>query len=372
MAEPARISQPRPGGRPSTSDEPPVERTVEELMAIRMQDLSGLTRAELLALTDRDLPTLSDLLPLRMQDLPRVTRAELLALTDRDLPSINDLPPPDLMEQEEVLIYTVSALKRVLGRHPGTYVAGYTLLYDTIRPDEPGRVPPPWLEPDVLVAFGVGSHRRRSYAIWQEGKPPEFVMEIASVSTWRRDRDEKPAIYESLGVREYFLYDPVGGRLEPRLQGHVLRDGRYRPLRPERLANGERGLRSETLGLWAYLAGPEQALRWHDPVTGKALEDYAEVHAAREAAEARAAEEAAAREMAEARAAEEAAAREMAEARIAEEATAREMAEARIAEEATAREMAEARIAEEATARKAAEEELARLPSLNFHAEEFG
>ena len=254
-------------------------------MEIRMQDLPPMTRAELLALTDRDLPTLSDLLPLRMQDLPRVTRAELLALTDRDLPSINDLPPPDLMEQEEVLIYTVSALKRVLGRHPGTYVAGYTLLYDTIRPDEPGRVPPPWLEPDVLVAFGVGSHRRRSYAIWQEGKPPEFVMEIASVSTWRRDRDEKPAIYESLGVREYFLYDPAGGRLEPRLQGHVLREGRYRALRPERLPNGERGLRSETLGLWAYLQGPEQALRWHDPVTGKDLEDYEELYAAREAAE---------------------------------------------------------------------------------------
>ena len=318
MAEPARLSQPRPGGRPATPDEPPVERSVEELMEIRIQDLPPMTRAELLALTDRDLPTLSDLLPLRMQDLPRVTRAELLALTDRDLPSINDLPPPDLMEQEEVLIYTVSALKRVLGRHPGTYVAGYTLLYDTIRPDEPGRVPPPWLEPDVLVAFGVGSHRRRSYAIWQEGKPPEFVMEIASVSTWRRDRDEKPAIYESLAVREYFLYDPVGGRLEPRLQGHVLRDGRYRPLRPERLANGERGLRSETLGLWAYLQGPEQALRWHDPVTGKDLEDYAEVHDAREAAEARAAEEATAREAAEVRVVEAAAARKAAEEELAE------------------------------------------------------
>ena len=308
MAEPARVSQPRPGGRPATPDEPPVERSIEELMAIL---LPRVTRAELLALTDRDLPTLSDLLPLRMQDLPRVTRAELLALTDRDLPSINDLPPPDLMEQEEVLIYTVYALKQVLGRHPGTYVAGYTLLYDTTRPDEPGRVPPPWLEPDVLVAFGVGSHRRRSYAIWKEGKPPEFVMEMASISTWRRDRDEKPAIYESLGVREYFLYDPVGGRLEPRLQGHVLRDGRYRALRPERLANGERGLRSETLGLWAYLQGPEQALRWHDPMTGKDLEDYDEVHAAREA-------EAAAREAAEARTAQAAAAREAAEEELAE------------------------------------------------------
>ena len=77
----------------------------------------------------------------------------------------------------------------------------------------------------------------------------------------------------------------MGGRLEPRLQGHVLREGRYRALRAERLPNGERGLRSETLGLWAYLQGPEQALRWHDPVTGKDPEDYEELYAAREAAE---------------------------------------------------------------------------------------
>ena len=49
------------------------------------------------------------------------------------------------------------------------------------------------------------------------------------------------APYESLGVSEYSLFDPVGGLLEPRLQGHVLRDGRYRPMRLERLPNGERG-----------------------------------------------------------------------------------------------------------------------------------
>ena len=340
MAETARVPQPRPSARPAPPDERPVERTREELMTVLMRDFPALTRDELLTLTDRDLPTLSDLLPLRMQDLPLVTRDELLALTDRDLPSINDLPPPDRMEQEETLIYTVSALKRVLARHPGTYVGGYTLLYDLIPRDVRGRVQPPWLEPDVLVAFGVGNHRRRSYSPWQEGKAPDFVMEIASTSTWRRDRDEKPALYESIGAREYFLYDPVGGRLEPRLQGHVLRDGRYRPLRPVRLANGERGLRSETLGLWAYLEGPEQALRWHDPVTGEDLEYYDEIHAAREEA---------------------AAARKTLEARIGEEAAARKTLEARIAEEAAARKTLEARIAKEAAARGKAEQELERL-----------
>ena len=122
--------------------------------------------------------------------------------------------------------------------------------------------------------------------VWQEGKPPDFVLEVASASTWRRDRDEKPSIYESLGVREYLLYDPVGGRLKPRLQGHVLRGGAYRSMEPERLPNGERGLRSEVLGLCVYLRGPEEAIRWHDPATGRDLEDHEEVLAARRAAEA--------------------------------------------------------------------------------------
>ena len=111
MAEPARASPPRPDGqgqRPASPEQPPVERSIKELMAVRMQDFAGLSGEEYLALTDEDLPTLSDLVPgLRMQDVPRVTRSELLALTDRDLPSLDDLAPPDLMEQEEVLRYNV-------------------------------------------------------------------------------------------------------------------------------------------------------------------------------------------------------------------------------------------------------------------------
>ena len=90
-------------------------------------------------------------------------------------------------------------------------------------------------------------------------------------------------------------------------------------------------MRSEVLGLCAYLKGPERKLRWYDPVTGKELEEPAEVHD-------RAAEEAAARKAAEARAAEEAAAREAAEARAAEEVAAREAAEERAAAEAAVRE----------------------------------
>ena len=260
MAEPARFSSPRP--RPMAA---PVEAAPPPTPAERLAD--------------------------RMRDLPALpSRAALLALSDRDLPTTDGLAPPDLVFQEQSISYTLLALRAALRHRPEVYVSGYTLVYDAGPQGEEGRRSPVWVAPDVLVAFGVGGHNRLSYVIWQEGKPPDFVLEVASVSTWRRDRDEKPALYESLGVGEYLLYDPVGGPLEPRLQGHVLRGGRYQRLEVERLPNGEPGLRSEVLGLWAYLRGPGQALRWHDPATGKDLEDHEEVVAAREAAEAEVAE----------------------------------------------------------------------------------
>ncbi len=246
-------------------------------------------------------PTPAGLNALFVQDLPKLpSLAALLALTDRDLPSTDGLPMPESMFQHPPLHYTVNACRRVLRRRrPDVCVAGDLLVYDAGRPDADGRVSPTWIAPDVLVAFGVEDRMRESYVIWQEGKPPDFVMEIASFSTWKRDRDEKPAIYASLGVAEYFLYDPVGGFLEPRLQGHVLRGGAYRRLPSELLPNGERAVCSKVLGLCAYLKGPDGELRWYDPATGKDLEDYGEVHDRADNAEARAAKEAAARKAAE-------------------------------------------------------------------------
>ena len=229
------------------------------------------------------------------------SRAALLALTERDLPTTDGLAPPDLMFQEAAISDTLLALRTALRHHPGVFVSGYILVYDTAPEGDRAL----WVVPDVLVAFGVGDHARLSYVMWREGKAPDFVLEVASVSTWQRDRDVKPALYASLGVREYFLYDPVGGLLELRLQGHRLQhDGAYRALRLERLGGGGWGLRSKALGLWVRLDGPGQALRWHDPATGKDIETHAEVLAAREASETRAGREAAARRAAEARIAE--------------------------------------------------------------------
>ena len=54
--------------------------------------------------------------------------------------------------------------------------------------------------------------------MWRVGKAPDFVLEILSPSTSRKDAADKPALYRRMGAREYFLFDPTD-RLEPRLHG---------------------------------------------------------------------------------------------------------------------------------------------------------
>jgi Uma2 family endonuclease len=100
-------------------------------------------------------------------------------------------------------------------------------------------------DPDVLVALGVDTHVRRSFRTWEEGTVPNVLFEIASEHTWREDLTDKRAVYQHLGVPEYFLFDPEGRFLDPVLQGFRLVDGAYLPMEPA--ADGS--LTSEELGL---------------------------------------------------------------------------------------------------------------------------
>lgn len=99
--------------------------------------------------------------------------------------------------------------------------------------------------PDVFAVPGVGKHPRATYLLWEEVVAPGFVLEITSPTTHRQDTGFKRDLYASLGVLEYFLYDPFGRLLRPRLQGYRLQEGRYRPL----AASPAGRLRSEVLGL---------------------------------------------------------------------------------------------------------------------------
>ena len=70
-----------------------------------------------------------------------------------------------------------------------------------------------------------------SYKVWEEGKGPDFVLEVASPNTWKEDVERKPGVYAGLGVSEYFLFDPRAEYLTPRLRGYRLVDGAYERLR---------------------------------------------------------------------------------------------------------------------------------------------
>ena len=94
----------------------------------------------------------------------------------------------------------------------------------------------------------------RRHVSQSDGCPESMGVPKASVSrltdsTRREDQDRKKRVYASLGVGEYFLCDPTGDYLRPRLQGYVLRQGHYERLPMARLGQGEPYLHSEAVGL---------------------------------------------------------------------------------------------------------------------------
>ena len=148
-------------------------------------------------------------------------------------------------------------------------------------------VPSPHTSPDAP------NHTRMSYKLWEEPKAPDFVLEVTSRSTRAEDQGRKREVYASLGVGEYWLFDPTGDWLAPRLQGFRLHEGEYRPLPSVALVNGGLSLHSEALGL-EVRHDEDGRLRFHDPESGEDLPAHEEMRerveqeiGARRAAEAR-------------------------------------------------------------------------------------
>ena len=173
----------------------------------------------------------------------------------------------------DALIYLREALRDHFREAPQVYVTGNMFLYY-----EEGNTTA-CVAPDVFVVQGVGKHERRTYRLWEEGQPPAVVFEITSRGTRLEDLGTKRAVYAMLGVREYFVYDPLGEYLRPPLQGYRLHEGEYQRLLPA----GEEGLTSQVLGL--ELCVEAGHLRVVDPATGERLLTPAELHAAAAEAE---------------------------------------------------------------------------------------
>ena len=189
----------------------------------------------------------------------------------------------EAMLQNPVILYDIMAVLHqhfvVGGRNPEeVFLDTDTILcYD--RSNLNVRV-----QPDCYVAFGVDARAIRDrgvYLPWEAGKPPDFALEVASVSTASYDTSDKMDVYRGIGVPELWLCDSTGGELygQP-LAGWRLESGVYRPIPITVDPNGAVCGYSRELGL--YLCWDDWRLRFRDPLTGEYLRNTNEFRNAME------------------------------------------------------------------------------------------
>ena len=195
---------------------------------------------------------------------------------DQLYPETDGKPMAASDDHRRVLMRVLRVLEAFFIQNPDVYVSGDLMMY--YAEGDPQKV----VSPDVLVSFGIGQKARRTYRVWQEGKPPDFVMELSSKSTYQKDLGEKMEIYATLGITDYFLCDIEGLYLPAPLMGFTLVNGSYHAVPQSR----EGGVASSVLGLDFHLRLGD--LHFYDPSTRKWLltpEEAAEARAAAAEAE---------------------------------------------------------------------------------------
>ena len=157
--------------------------------------------------------------------------------------------------------------------------------------------------PDLLVAFDVNPaayRARNGYVVSEQGKPPDFILEVASRHTAADDLAGKKDYYERLGVGEYWLFDSKGEFYGFTLRGYRLEGGRYQPITVREIRPGV--FQGYSAALNVNLRAEDGRLDWHDPATGEHIPTFLSQTARAEVAEARAEVAEARAETAEARA----------------------------------------------------------------------
>ncbi len=132
--------------------------------------------------------------------------------------------------------------------------------------------------PDLIIAFGVNQDRiiaDRGYSIEHWGKPPDFLLEIASENTAENDITVKRDDYAAFGIPEYWRFDPSDGEYYGTgLAGDRLVDGVYQPIIVADAEESRYRGHSDVLGL--DLCWEDGQLRWYDPAAGRYLRTFDE------------------------------------------------------------------------------------------------
>ena len=202
-----------------------------------------------------------------------ITKLDIAAAAIEPLP---DPPEKTDMRQDIHYVPARSTLGAYFGKFDNVLVAGYGYLIVSRGSVED------WGQhfyPDCVVAFGVDPEAiiaRNGYVISEVGKPPEFVLEIASRTTAPRDETVKREGYAEMGVPEYWRFDGSGKGLYSRpLSGDRLVGDAYEPIEITEEADGEVRGYSRALSL-CLCSDLENRLRFWDPATQKYLPTHLE------------------------------------------------------------------------------------------------
>ena len=188
--------------------------------------------------------------------LPRAETTMVTRFTTDTIPEYYDegsfpwpWPDDELPERIFIEMLQASTIELIgqylkdLQEHLGDIASLFMISNIPIRYDPSNRRV--FIAPDWYISFDVdldAISEKLSYDVWEVGKPPEFALEVASPSTYRKDVYEKPDIYAYIGIGEYWMFDPTGGELYGQaLSGYRLVDGGYEPIET---ALNEHGLES--------------------------------------------------------------------------------------------------------------------------------
>ena len=148
-------------------------------------------------------------------------------------PSSDGEPLAETYVHLYAILVTLEILKQYLQGQQATVLADQFLYYAQ-------GFPRLRVAPDVMVIFNVAPGGRDNYKIWEEKQVPSVIFEITSEGTKDRDTGYKKTLYEQLGVKEYWLFDPKGEWIENKLKGYRLEKDEYEEIKDSK---------SEVLGL---------------------------------------------------------------------------------------------------------------------------
>ncbi len=191
--------------------------------------------------------------------------------------------PPQIAEDEEIFypdtgesimpegilhsllsVRLISTLLAFFAKREDVKVFGNCMLY--YEKDNPKKV----VSPDLMVCFGLNYTPKRVYKLWEEKVTPSVVIEFASETTWFNDVSTKLALYQKLGVKEYYVFDVEYDNLPQSLIAYHLIDDEL-----QQIAVENKRVLSESLGL--ELVDTGETLRFFNPETNKFLRTMEEL-----------------------------------------------------------------------------------------------